>query len=523
MKHNYYRTFAVMCAVVISIASFTTSHRVFAAGNKLFITPTSSQLTVGGTVNVNVKGYVESSTAVGSVSGVVTYPSAQLRVIGTSTTGSAYNNPNISVGGSTINFSGTKSPGPTGQVQVFTITFQAVGAGSATVGFSGESNLNQVATDKAVGSFTISNPAPTPTPTPTPTPSPTPTPTPTPTPSPTPTPTPTTETPTATADEEDVTTPDVTGLISSVNRAGEYKNMTLSWQLTSPGTAELYYGTASDKVTTKIDVTKGDGETFSAKINDLTPGTRYFFNISAKGEGNKMATYSGTFSTLGYPVTLKITQAGSPAVNAKIQLGQQQYATSKDGTSTLALAANQYNAVISVGDQTKSVSFTVDSKEIPTNGSPETQEFSFDVPLAATTEEGGGFSLFAFIGVMVAGVALVIGGFLVFVTIKRRRYETDAGYSNQTPTTSVIIDDGYDWRHDESPSTMTQQPDITPVNAPTVHSNSVYLEEEEPLDMFEQAKKERTMQSAQSSNDAITLTHPADETQIPNRPHSTTP
>lgn len=511
--------FTLVCMVVVAFSSlFIAQTTTFAAGNTLYFTPASSQLSVGGTMTVNVRGYVETSPRVGSVTGSVTYPAGQLRVIGTSTAGSSYTNPSVSVGANTINFSATKDPGPIGQTQIFSITFQAVGSGNAPLGFSTNSAINQAPTNRNSVTYTVSSPAPTPTPTPAPAPAPTPAPAPAPTPAPAPAPT-TEET--APADEEDVTTPDTTGLITDVSRNGHYTDATVSWALTNPqGNAELSYGSSSDDQSTKAEVTKNTDGTFSGKLKDLTPGSRYYFTINATAPGDKTATYSGTIYTLGYPISIKVTQAGEPAINAKIQIGQQQYATSKDGISTLTLAADTYDFTITFGEATKTGTFTVEKKDIPSDGSaPATQNFTYDVPITET-EAAGGVSLFIFIGVMVAGVAILVIAFLVYVTIKRRRYETGAGYSSN-PATTVIIDDGYDWEKEHAHATPTLPETPIPYTPDMPRNTSVYLDEDEPKDMFELAK-EQSIASKNSENSTGTPTTPDEQTPRPNQPHSTT-
>ena len=533
MIHLLQRIFIAISIVTIALSAvFSTP--VFAASNKLFLTPTSSQLTVGGTISVNVKGYIEASSNIGSVTGTLNYPSALLRVIDTPPGNSAYNSPSISVGANSITFSGTKNPGPVGQVHIFSVTFQAVGAGTARVDFGGNSKLNQVATDLSGAQFSIANPPrpnPPPTPAPTPTPTPAPTPTPTPSPSPSPTPAPNPDEVQPPVDDEDVTTPDMTGLIKNVNRTGYYNKALVSWGLTEANAAaEFVYGESSDNMSIKGAVIKSPDGNLSVSLPNLAPGMRYFFRITAIGAGDKTATYSGTVSTLGYPIGITITQGGQPVVNAKIQIGQQQYATSKDGTSTLMLAAGTYTTTISYGNASKQETIKVEKKAIPENNDPpEKQLYKFELPAAGDEASGGGgMSIFVFIGVMVAGLALITGAFLVFVAIKRRRMESGYG-SSYSATTSVIIDDGYNWEKENTsptppaPTLPTPPLGAMPPVEPYRHT-SVHLDEEEPKDMFELAKEQTASAPHTSSINTDPIAKPlGDWPQNPSSPHSTKP
>jgi hypothetical protein len=75
-------------------------------------------------------------------------------------------------------------------------------------------------------------------------------------------------------------------------------------------------------------------------------------------------------------------------------------------------------------------------------------------------------------------------GFVGFMAYRRRQFETQHG---NNPSTTVIIDDGYSW-HEQSqaqtPNTSSLPPQDTVPEAPH-HNNSVYIDDEEPVDMFE--------------------------------------
>ncbi|RYX79537.1 hypothetical protein EON76_02360 [bacterium] len=516
----HHRIVSILC-IIILLFPLVAIRTTYAAGNTLYVTPNSSQITTGGTFSVNVRGYVETSSGgTGNVSGALTYPQNLLTVLDTSTSGSNYNNPTISRNTGAIGFSGSQSPGPSGQVQIFSVTFRATSAGTATLGFGSSSTINQSATNRNTATYTISNPAPTPTPTPVPTPTPTPTPTPVPTPTPTPTPTPVptpTESETSTP-EDAVTTVDPTGLINSVTIEPSYTTAKISWKIkASSGSTELLYGTSSDEMTTKAETSKDESGIYTSVIKDISPGTRYYFAINGTGDDKKTSSYSAVVVTRGYPVRLIITEGGEPSSSAKIKIGQQSYATSKDGVVNLSLSEGKYTGTITT-TSSQSVNFDVKKKDIPANGdAPELQSYTFDLPATAALVPGTSFSWLGFIGVLAGGVAVVVIGFLVFFAIRRRRFESINSFANSQ---TVVIEDGYNWReHVQDSNTSSTEsresstldyfpiaPPPTPPIPPqsqlyaqdqiqepslntTAASNSSFFDEEQPKDMFELAKE----------------------------------
>ncbi len=522
MIHLATRRILPIAGIFILVMSLITTSVTHAAGNQLYVTPDTSQLNVGGTVTVSVRGYIESNST-GNAVGTVTYPVGQLRVLGTSVTESDYNAPNISLGSGTVGFSATSSK--LRPIKIFSITFQATAPGSAVVGFSGNSNINQTATIHKTGTYAIVAPTPTPTPTPSPSPKPTPTPTPTPT---EPQATPETIIP-AQESDEDVTVADTTGLISDVTSTGKYTEASIKWSMSAAnGNSQLLYGTSSQEVTTKAEVVRAEDGTYSATIPNTKPGQRYFYTINGTGDDGKTGTYSSTVSTLGYPITIKLTQNGAIATGADIQIGRQRYATSRDGIITLALAEGTYSIRIAAGTSTLSEKVVVAKKPIPQDGSaPEKQIFTFDIPAAAVEKEP--LSPFVFVGVMVGGAVIITVSLFAYITIRRRRYETGSGYTN-TAATSVVINDGYDWRAEQLQQQQAEnmpiygqtneQPYINNIQdaATASHDNSVYIDEAEPKDMYELAREQS---AAQASPQQSTTLRGSEWPQNPSPPHST--
>jgi hypothetical protein len=559
-QRNRIKIVPIFAAVILlaSLLWVTVSH---AAGNILYVTPASSQLNIGGTLNINVRGFVESSGSSGSVSGTLTYPSNLLQVVSGPSNNGVYSNLTLTQGNGTIGFSGTQTPGPTGQVQVFSVSFKAIGAGSASIGFTSNSNINQSATNRNSGSYTIVNPNPpatcpagqigTPPSCTTPPPATCPagqTGTPpncrTPSTTPPPVETPPTTTPTDSSDEE-VTTPDASGLITVVPPIAQYTSAVVSWKLNAKnGTTDLVYGVSSDDVATKTTIAKNTDGLYTATIPNLSPGVRYYFTISGTSDDKKTSFYKGVFTTRGYPVKLIVTEGGAPSSSAKVKIGQQSYATSKDGVINLSLAQGTYNGTITTDTSSAPASFTVAAKAVPATGSaPDLQTFTLDVPAAAPAS-GPSMSIFAFIGILLVGVVLLTIAFMVYVNIRRRQMEGGGGSYALPSMTSVIIDDGYDWRADavapptdpNSPPSPGQSQDAPysiplpppPSFEPQQHNNSIHLDEDEPKDMFELAKEQTTNASAPASlppadSGQSATSRQGDWPQSPNPPRSTTP
>lgn len=116
----------------------------------------------------------------------------------------------------------------------------------------------------------------------------------------------------------------------------------------------------------------------------------------------------------------------------------------------------------------------------------------------------------------------------MFVTIKRRRMESGMGYSTSPSMTSVVIDDGYDWRNETTAQpSQRQSPTATPqpYMPSEAHTNSVYIDEEEPLDMFDIANKQPQAGSADTPplSPTSSVNDRNDLQQTPSQPHSTRP
>lgn len=529
---RYERVVSVILVVCLSI-SFWLAPSVSAADtNQLFITPASSQMNIGTTFTVSIKSYsanTQSNDCIkgnsmqslnGCVDGSITYPGNLLRVTsgGISTTGSGYGTPIITQSSGIITFKGSHNPATTGSAHIFSVTFQAIGAGTATVGFANDSTVNGATTLFKSGVYTIINPNPT-----------------QPSTSPSvpraPTPAPvvinTEPTVTPSADESTVEpqpTPDPSGLIDSVTVDSLYQSSTVAWKVnTANATTSINYGNSASQLDKQASVTKKADGSFTATIPELTPGNRYYFTITAKGADNKDGTYSGTILTRGFPIIMTITENDSPAKAAQVKLGSRSYTTEANGKLSLGLAAGNYSGTITTDTATLTINVTVEKKTVPSDGTaPASQAFSYNLT-SSPLEQGPGsnFSVLTFIGVLAGGSLLLGVGFVAFMAYRRRQFDSGddtAGRISSGPT--VVIDDGYTWQQNETDTSIqnTLMDSIEVKDEQPARSNSVVIDDEEPLDMYEKAKLEHSITDSKGSmSDDQT---PAAE-QNPNSLHST--
>lgn len=500
MKRNVTRLIHGFIAIVIAFLTVPID-QAFAAGNTLYFNPNSQSVSLNSSFTISVKAYVESAAQTGRVSGTVIYPKSLLRVTATSPSGSSYGNPSITqdANAGTVGFSGITSPGPSGITQVFSITFQGIGAGTANLSFSGDSSINQTTTTRNTASYTIINPNPTPTPTPTPTPKPTPAPTPTPAPVPIPTPEPIT-TPPDPSTVKDNTTVDDAGVITDVSSTSTYDSATIGWKLSrEQASTKLVYGVSKSTVTTKTETTKQPDGSYKTTLKGLKPGVKYYFGIVSQDKDGKDSSYESVVVTRGYPVTLTITQNNVPAASANIRIGGINRSTSKEGTATFELAEGTYSATITAQDNTTlTTTFNVTGKIVPADGkAPDVQKFSFNLE-AAQVEGGNTTSVFIFVATLIGGGALLILGGVGFLAYRRRQfeksYESTSDPGLMTPT--VIVDDGYNWQQTATGG-LQPPPPSQPLQPYTEVRPDDY---EEPKDMFEIAREHDALEIPQDPN-----------------------
>lgn len=544
-------------AALSLMLSLIPSNLVFAAtNNKLFAHPATSQMNMNTTFCIDIRSYADSAANPGTAIGALEYPAGMLQVVDSiltngntcnGTAASNYGTPNITQTSGRINFTASQNQASSGIRYIFSVKFKAISSGSATVNFTNTSKVNGTTTEYVHGNYTITNPNPPPPPSSSPQPSSSPKPSSSPNPpsSPRPSPVPVVSTPdpTTTVTNPDTTeviqpTPDPTGVIDGVSVLPVYTTATVTWKVnaSNPSTS-VNYGTSTAQLNKKASVTKNQDGTYTASITDLIPGTRYMFTISASGNDGKTGNYTGSIPTRGYPVTITVTENNAVVANGQIKIGNQSAYINSSGKVTLGLAAGNYSGTITTDTASLSISLTVATKTIPASGSaPEPQSFAYNLTSSPLEQgPGSGSSILAFVSVMAAGAVILGLGFVGFMAYRRRRFESgdDDSYT-MSSTSSVIIDDGYNWHQNQSqtlnspadsagsgnpqqtPVTNYPQAPIQPTGAP--HHNAVYLSEEEPLDMFEQAAQKLPLppeQHSSSSNHDVTG-------HIPSSPHSTT-
>lgn len=480
-----------------------------AAGSKIYVTPTSGSLQPGQSITIQVKGDLASGTFYGAdtVSGSLQFPANLLKVTSASTSGATFNwQATATPGNGVVNFNeraffGTDNT----SVFIMSVTFQALAAGTANIGFSGTTSFSSsqfgvnIPTSLSGGSYAISNPTPTTCPagqigtppnctTPPPATCPagqvgtppnctTPTPakcptgqtgtppnckTPSSTPSSSGTSTPSTPAvPVAQTPTEPIPEPTDNGLsISDASTTRSYKTASLNWKTSSPAKNTVTYGTSLKQLDKTAEVTQEADGSYTAKLTDLGPGKRYYFTISAASEkdATKTSTYSGVFTTKGFPVMVTVTEGGQAASNAKLKISEQTYSTDKSGKINFELASGSYTVEVTTSKGSKNFTLAVAEKAIPDDGkAPDTQNFIFDVPVTETTSNSS-LSPLTLIGIGVgalAGLALLVG---LFILWRRRR-------SQQTAATSTI-DNDYTWAAQqplpafpqEQPTSMQEQP-----------------------------------------------------------------
>lgn len=475
------------------------SKAVFADANQLFISPNSSQMNKGTSFTVNVKSYADTEETSGSAVGTVTYPSSKLSVTSISISGSAYGSPSISQGSGTVGFNASRTPAPSGIAQIFSIKFKAIKGGTAVVAFSSSSKVNGATTVYGNGVFTIIDNSPQPSSSPSPSPS------------KSSTPVPVTSKPDTTnenqTDDQVQTETDSTGLIdNNVVIDALYNSASVSWNATSKKSSSMTfsYGLEPDNLNEKADVKKESATSYSVSLKNLEPGLRYYFTINGKDSKGKPGTYSSAIYTRGYPVVFTITENDLPAENALVTIGSLSRTADQNGKLTIGLAAGDYQGTITTDTASLKISLTVTKKDIPVGGSaPSSQSFPYNLTSSVLDSgPGSNFSILTFIGILIIGTLVLGIAFFMFISYRRRRFESDD--SRIVRGTSVVIDDGFNWSAQPPPQNEQQKtlhsdniqdepPPAAPIVKksepnPTVHDNSVYMNEDEPEDMFERAQ-----------------------------------
>ena len=496
------RTISTSFMVLCLVASLVPSNFVLAISDKIYLSQSSSQMSIDTTFCLDVIGYASADANPGTAIGTLNYDSGRLQLVqieqngkkcpdaqGNTTATSYYQTQSIVPQSGSIAFNTSQSQADGGIRYIFSLKFKAKAAGTAQISFSSGSNgtkLNGAQPTLIGGSYVINAPAPAPSPSAQPSSSPKPSPivsTP-----------PQVQTPSNTVVVPE-TKNDPTGLIDSVIASPSYTTATITWKVNAPNpSSTITYGTSFDKLDKTAKPTLTADGSFTTTISNLSPGVYYYFSMTASGTGVSPGNYSSSFVTNGYPVSIQITENNVAVKNAQVKIGQQSL-TANNGSLTIGLAAGNYTGTITTDTATLNINLTVKDVGIPSNGSaPETQKFGpynlSSAPLSGGP--GSNFSLFTFIGVLAGGTIIFVFAFLLIISYRRRKFESNS-YST-SPTTTVIVEDGYDWHQntdEPSPHTGDQTPATrgtveSPISADknTASNETTY---DEPLDIFEKA------------------------------------
>jgi hypothetical protein len=450
IRHRFLLALLLFTAVFSVIPA-----RVFALAGTVYFTPSGGNVVNGNEFIVEVRGNVPSPGIWGGGATIkFTYDASKVQLIDRNDTGGVFQNNNRS------NWDGTTAgtvryeavvwwgaPGVNNQ-KIISVKFKAIAPGNVTLNFAPETNVNNGPTTGTPSTFTVlPTTCPTgqigtpPNCTTPPPPSPTPTPKPTPKPSTTPTPKPST-TPTTPAPEqsvEETPAPVVEsdgGLkIEDVKIVANRQKNSVTWTINkADAVPKVTYGTTKGDLRSEATVTKQEDGSYETVFPSLKLGTLYYFTIKATTPDQLQgATYNGTLTTRGYPVQLTIQQNGVLAPGAKVKIGDRSFTANKNAIITTELGDRKYDAMISPIGSTDSlsVSFTVQKKPIPTNGSPELQSFILNASLADTAATQGGNLIPIIIGgasVLGIGAASMIG----FILLRRR---------NQSQTSTTVDND----------------------------------------------------------------------------------
>lgn len=537
---SYRRLLYFIATLPFLTAYIVPASNVAAASNYLYVSPANIQMSVSTTFCIDVISYASSGVSNGSATGTLSFNSSLLTIEsiypngkicpdsqGNDNASSYYSTSrDVTQNTSSIDFNATQNQTDGGVRYVFSVKFKTKASGTASISFTGNSKVNNADTSTTGGTYTINAPQPTSTPTPTPKTTKTPTKTSSPTPTPITTKPDTTKvtTPTNTVIVPE-TTIDETGLISSVAASPHYTKSKVTWQVNAPGTSSVFkYGTSYNELDMQSEVKKEANGNYSATMSNLLPGMYYYFSITTKGKNNLKGSYNSSFVTNGYPIRISVTENNIPVQSAQVRIGEQSL-TVKDGSITIGLAAGDYNGTITTDTATLNISLSVENVPIPENGSqPETQQFGpynlSSAPLAGGP--GSSFSILSFLGVLAGGTVVLAFSFIMFVNYRKHKFESDS-YSTGISASTVVVEDGYNWRQDTSPTNQVNTPEYPPTDitssqtetTPTHHqTNSVHVTEDEPLDMFETSTITVKPNNSESSS-------PTGSQQNPNSLHST--
>ncbi|KKW04413.1 MAG: conserved repeat domain protein [Candidatus Saccharibacteria bacterium GW2011_GWC2_48_9] len=418
--------------------------------------------------------------------------------------------------------------------KIFTITFKAIATGSATLNFSANTSVNDGPTSKKSSTFTIQNPTcpagqigtppncripPPPTPVPTPTPQPTPQPTtPKPTLAPAPAPTqpssPAPAQPSAPVDEAEkekpMPTPEkVVELdFEEITVQPAFATASIDWQTATKAASTFTYGTSAASLDTDVEVEANkDGMQFSTRLQELLPGTTYYYQIVAKANKDQTVIETGQFTTKAYPVTIRVTQDSKPTkdVTLKLRGSDDTYTTNDKGQVDLSLPPGKYTLTITKDSLESEQVFTVKALEITDDKAPKTQVMNVAIATVTSAKESTNYLFVA----IIATIGILLVGIGVWLVIRHKRHTSD---ENQFTYSSIVESTPYEPQSASSEMANTEITWQTPATAgiyatpASVQIQPIYspqpqyyttqqpesMPEEEPLDMWSAAETQNT-------------------------------
>lgn len=283
------------------------------------------------------------------------------------------------------------------------------------------------------------------TPPPTPTPSPAPAPTPTPTPA-----KPKTTTPkAATPSPAPSAAPAVSNAADATVAAGSGA-ATLSVPAGNAGTVYIRYGTDANNLNRSSDIQTLSGTTATIQLDKLNGKTTYTYQI-VRTQGTQTTTSANaTFTTKGYTIVLKFTDAsGKPVDGISAQLGSgKAVKCDDDGTVTFKnLGTGSYSPIFTYNGQSYSENFSTssDGKEsddgtIVLSKTIDLSKLHKNSAQAVTKNQSESGSSKISVLILVLLLALVGGGIWWAIRRKRRLLAEAYGYAPTDYVPPVIVD-----------------------------------------------------------------------------------
>lgn len=406
MKQILKLALPLLTALGVFMYALTTTP-VNAVAGTIYFSPSAATFNPGSTFTIEVRGKVPSSGFAGGATVNVTYPTNLLQATTTSVSGGVLGGSNPTINNGTVTYGVFTIPSrAVNDQKLFTITFKALAAGTATLNFTANTNINDGPTAKQPATITIVNPTcpagqvGTPPTCSTPPPAPTPTPTVTPpaskpgaTSAPAPTPTPTVTTPNTSPPEQpaqtlEPTQPSEALDFENTEVRASFDSAVVSWATNSEATATLNYGTIPSKLdntaTVNTDETKSK---FTATLSKLQLATTYHYSIVAQNTAGEIVSKKGSFTTKAYPVLLRVLQNNQPLNGAglKIQNFDNAYTTTAKGEVSLALKPGDYTAKITKESLSEEQKFTIKALAFTAGKTPDTQviEVKLATPISA--------------------------------------------------------------------------------------------------------------------------------------------